>query len=134
MMTASRCANCGVEGGVSLKMCKSCMQAKYCNAICQKTHWATHKKDCKLRAAKIRDEALFKDPPPKEDCPICFLPMPTKLTCCVSLPPATITSVPIHDFATANEEFCKNGYGKKLSMLWEVHLLWVRILLQKVWK
>ena len=24
----------------------------------------------------ISDDDLFKDPPPKEDCPICFLPMP----------------------------------------------------------
>jgi radical SAM protein with 4Fe4S-binding SPASM domain len=49
--------------------CKSCMQAKYCDAECQKKHWATHKADCKRRAAELRDEALFKDPPPKEDCP-----------------------------------------------------------------
>jgi TPR repeat protein len=62
-----------------------------------------HKKDCKLRVAELRDEALFKDPPPKEECPICFLPMPAHLICCVSLPPATISSVPIADFAKANE-------------------------------
>jgi TPR repeat protein len=37
-----------------------------------------------------------------EDCPICFLPMPVTLICCVSLPPANISSVPIYDFATAN--------------------------------
>jgi hypothetical protein len=49
------------------------------------------------------DEALFKDPPSKEDCPICFLPMPVKLICCVSLPPATIESVPIYDFANVND-------------------------------
>ena len=63
------------------------------------------KKECKLRAAELRDEALFKDPPPKEDCPICFLPMPNKLISCMSLPPATIMSVPIYDYAEANEEF-----------------------------
>ena len=66
------------------------MSVKYCNAVCQK-----------LRAAELRDEALFKDPPPKEDCPICFLPMPTELICCLSLPPATIASVPIYDFFIA---------------------------------
>ena len=80
------------------------MLVKYCNALCQKKHWSTHKKDCKLRAAELHDEALFKDPPPKEDCPICFLPMPVKIVSCVSLPPATIFSVPIYDFAMANEE------------------------------
>jgi hypothetical protein len=66
-----------------------------------------HKKDCKRRAAELRDEALFKDPPPKEDCPICFLPMPKKMICCFSLPPATVSSVPIYDFAIANEELAK---------------------------
>jgi tetratricopeptide (TPR) repeat protein len=93
-----------MEGGVSLKICKPCMGVKYCNAICQRKHWPTHKKDCKRRVAELRDEALFKDPPPKEDCPICFLPMPNKLICCASLPPATLSSVPIYDFAVANEE------------------------------
>jgi hypothetical protein len=100
------CADCGgVAGeGISLKVCKSCMLVKYCNADCQKNHWPTHKYECKQRAAELRDEALFKDPPAKEDCPICFLPMPVKLVCCVSLPPATLTSVPIFDLAQANEE------------------------------
>ena len=103
MTTNSCCADCGVEGGASLKICKPCMQVKYCNAECQRKHWPTHKKDCKRRVAELRDEALFKDPPPKEDCPICFLPMPTKLICCLSLPPATTISVPIYDFAIENE-------------------------------
>ena len=108
-MATNCCADCGKEeeGGISLKTCKSCMQAKYCNAACQKNHWATHKKSCKQRAAEIHDEALFKDPPPKEDCPICFLPMPVKLICCVSLLPATVSSVPIYDFAEANEGLVK---------------------------
>jgi len=97
------CADCGEEGGVSLKTCKSCMLVKYCNANCQRNHWPTHKQECKRRAAELRDEALFKDPPDKEDCPICFLPMPTKIISCVSLPPANITSVPIHDCAEAKQ-------------------------------
>ena len=39
------CAECGEEGSVSLKTCKSCLQAKYCNAECQ------HKSSllCRLR-------------------------------------------------------------------------------------
>jgi hypothetical protein len=76
-MTTSCCAECGKEegdGGVSLKACKSCMQVRYCNAACQHKNWPAHKIACKLRAAELRDEALFKDPPAKEDCPICFLP------------------------------------------------------------
>ena len=102
---AQCCAECGKEGGVSLKTCKACMSVKYCNASCQHKHWPKHKIPCKERAAELRDEALFKDPPPKEDCPICFIPMPSKLICCISLPPATISSVPISDFAKANTEY-----------------------------
>ena len=99
---ASCCAECNEEGGASLKICKACTSVKYCNAMCQKNHWSKHKKVCKQRAAELRDEALFKDPPPKEECEICFLPMPTKLITCMSLPPATILSVPIYDFAIDN--------------------------------
>jgi TPR repeat protein len=111
MMTATCCADCGTEegGGVSLKACKSCKHVKYCNAKCQRNHWPTHKQICKQRAAELRDEALFRDPPAMEDCPICFLPMPTDLIFCISLPPATISSVPIRDFAEANKEFAHKG-------------------------
>ncbi|KAL7529179.1 hypothetical protein ACHAXR_002832 [Thalassiosira sp. AJA248-18] len=49
---------------------------KYCNLTCQKAHRPKHIKQCKKRAAEIFDEALFKTPPPKEDCPICFLRLP----------------------------------------------------------
>ena len=101
------------EGAVSLKACKACMHARYCSAACQRNHWPKHKTACKLRAAELRDEALFKDPPAKEECPICFLPMPVQLICCVSLPPATVSSVPIYNFAKANEELARmdtDGY------------------------
>ena len=107
--TTHCCAECGEEGGVSLKACKACMLVRYCNANCQRNHWPEHKKICKLRAAELHDEALFKDPPAKEDCPICFLPMPVKLITCMSLPPATISSVPIRDYAlTSENENLKN--------------------------
>ena len=107
--TAHCCAECGKEGGATLKVCKSCMVAKYCNANCQRNHWPTHKKECKLRAAELCDEALFKVPPAKEDCPICFLPMPLLLISCMSLPTATISSIPIYEFAEANEELAKKA-------------------------
>ena len=42
--------------------------------------------------------------PAKEDGPICFLPMPTKLISCMTLSPATILSVPIYDYEVTNEE------------------------------
>ena len=31
-------------------------------------------------ADRLRDEFLFKEPPPKDDCPICFVPMPSAYT------------------------------------------------------
>jgi tetratricopeptide (TPR) repeat protein len=71
-----------------------------------------HNIPCRQRAAELCEEALFKDPPPKEDCPICFLPMPVQLICCISLPSATITSVPIYDFATANTELATEPMEK----------------------
>jgi hypothetical protein len=49
-----------------------------------------HKIVCKRGAAELRDGALFKDPPAKDERPICFLPMPVKLICSISLSPATI--------------------------------------------
>ena len=103
------CGECGKDGGVSLKTCKSCRLVKYCNAECQHKHWSKHKIECKRRAAELHDEALFKEPPAKEECPICFLPMPSKLICCVSLPIATITSVPIFDFSEANTELANKA-------------------------
>ena len=109
MTTNACCAECGEEDAGSLKTCKACMHVRYCSAACQRNHWPKHKIPCKLRAAELRDEALFKDPPPKEDCPICFLPMPIKLICCMSLPPATASSVPTYDFAISNEELAKKS-------------------------
>lgn len=50
-----------------------------------------HKKECRKRAAEVHDEKLFKQPPPPEDCPICFLPAPmhvipsTFKSCCGKL-------------------------------------------------
>jgi len=77
----SICANCGKEGANNI--CNKCQQVKYCNAVCKKVHKKKHKKDCgehqrlaAERAAELHDIELFKPPPPKEDCPICFLRMP----------------------------------------------------------
>ena len=71
----ARCAECG-KGGTGLKTCKSCKNIKYCSMTCQRLNWPSHKKECKLHATKLHDKSLFKQPPPKDDCPICFLPMP----------------------------------------------------------
>jgi len=85
----SVCANCGKEGANNV--CNKCKQVKYCNAVCKKVHKKKHKKQCEeyiklatekhneeLRiAAELHDKKLFRQPPPKEDCPICFLRMPS---------------------------------------------------------
>jgi len=81
-----KCANCGKDGD-GLKLCNACKEVRYCSVACQKNHRPKHKKHCKKRAAELHDEALFREPPPKEDCPICFLPLPRQtqtsyLTCC----------------------------------------------------
>ena len=49
---------------------------------CQKEHRPQHKKECKKRAAELRDEILFKQPESSYlgDCPICCLPLPIDLT------------------------------------------------------
>ena len=85
------CANCGKEG-THLNKCNKCKAATYCNASCKKKHRSKHKKECerrvaglheeelkrKRREAELHDEQLFKrPPPPKGDCPICMLLLPS---------------------------------------------------------
>ena len=88
----SVCANCGKEGSSdNMNTCNKCKQVKYCNAVCKKVHKKKHKKECEeyvrlaaekhdeeLRlAAEKHDIELFKEPLSAEDCPICFLRLPT---------------------------------------------------------
>ena len=120
-ISVSKCAECNKVSD-SLKKCGGCNQVKYCNSICQRSHWSKHKKECRQLAvssgndsdntsaenigsmklsdnelmtlcsiieqmviiyeneneklSSISDDELFRDPPPREDCPICMLPMP----------------------------------------------------------
>ena len=78
--TVAICANCGKgeECSGDLKSCTACKMVKYCNRDCQIAHRPQHKKACKKRAAELYDEELFREHPPPEDCPICFLPLPTE--------------------------------------------------------
>jgi TPR repeat protein len=59
-----------------MNACNKCDLVAYCNAACKKKHRSRHKKKCEKRAAELHDKALFKEPPPRDDCPICFLPLP----------------------------------------------------------
>ena len=70
-----KCACCGKEGS-DLNICNKCKAVKYCNAACKKKHRTKHKKKCERRVAELHDIELFKQPPPREDCPICMLPLP----------------------------------------------------------
>jgi hypothetical protein len=77
------CANCGKEGTDITNTCNKCNQVKYCNAACKKKHRRKHKKQCEEHirlaaehAAALHDIELFKQPPPAEDCPICFVRLP----------------------------------------------------------
>mmetsp|Transcript_5572 Transcript_5572/g.8330 ORF Transcript_5572/g.8330 Transcript_5572/m.8330 type:complete len:296 (+) Transcript_5572:165-1052(+) len=73
------CATCGIAefDEIKLKKCTVCDLARYCGVKCQKEHRPQHKKECKKRAAELRDEILFKQPESSYlgDCPICFLPL-----------------------------------------------------------
>jgi len=91
----SVCANCGKEGSDVTNTCNKCKGVMYCNAACKKKHRHKHKKDCERRVAELHDEKLFKQPPQKEDCPICFLRMPS------------LTSVQVY-MACCGKEIC-NG-------------------------
>ena len=83
----SKCAACG-KAGDDLKECNRCKLVKYCNAACKKKHRSKHKKKCKKRVAELHDEALFKQPPPRDECDICMLTFLTRVkeqryqTCC----------------------------------------------------
>mmetsp|Transcript_6540 Transcript_6540/g.8413 ORF Transcript_6540/g.8413 Transcript_6540/m.8413 type:complete len:297 (+) Transcript_6540:69-959(+) len=72
---STQCAACGKSSN-DLKTCNACKLVKYCNVTCQKAHRPKHKTACKHRAAELHEKALFSPPPPKQDCPICCLPLP----------------------------------------------------------
>ena len=112
------CANCGKEGSSNnMNTCNKCKMVKYCNAICKKVHKKKHKKDCEeyqrlaaerrndelRRAAELHDKELFKQPPPKEDCPICFVRLPSLETswryqsCCGKIICSGCLHAPVYD-------------------------------------
>ena len=125
------CANCGNESSDVTNICNKCKKVKYCNAACKKRHRHKHKKECeehvKLaaeRAAKLHDEELFKQPPPAEDCPICFQQLPLLnptgkkyYACCGKVICSGCTHAPVYD-NQGNEvdnqkcPFCRTPFPK----------------------
>ena len=105
------CANCGKEGDDNMNTCNKCKQVKYCNAVCKKVHKKKHKKKCEEHVrlvadhtAKLHDIELFKQQPPQEeDCPICFLRLPTLgtgskyQTCCGKVICSGCVYAPVYD-------------------------------------
>ena len=107
-IVVSVCANCGKEDANNI--CNKCKQVKYCNAACKKKHRHKHKNDCEEHvriatenAAKLHDEKLFKQPPPDEDCPICFQQLPLLhtgwkyKTCCGKVICSGCSYAPVYD-------------------------------------
>ena len=104
------CANCGKEGEDVDNICNKCEQVKFCNASCKKKHSHKHKKECEEhirlaaeRATELHDKELFKQPPPADDCPICFVPLPTMTTgwryqsCCGKVICSGCVYAPVYD-------------------------------------
>jgi len=101
--SVSTCANCGKEGDDVDNICNKCKLVKYCNAACKKKHRHKHKKQCERRVAELHDKELFKQPPPKDDCPICFLRIPSISTgrryndCCGKVICSGCAHAPVYD-------------------------------------
>jgi len=101
----SLCANCGKgeEVGSDLKTCTACKSIKYCSRDCQIAHRPQHKKECKKKAKELHDEKLFKQPPPKEDCPICMIQLPILesgrmfMACCGKIICISCIHAPVYD-------------------------------------
>jgi len=100
----SVCASCGKEGDSNnMNICNKCKQVKYCNAVCKKKHRHKHKKECERSVAELHDIELFKQPPTKEDCPICFQRLPVLntgyryQTCCGKVICSGCIHAPVYD-------------------------------------
>ena len=75
------CAACGKEGEEdNMNICNKCKTVHYCNVACKKKHKSKHNKKCDRRVAELHEEALFSEPPLREECPICMLPLPLDTT------------------------------------------------------
>ena len=137
-MSSNICANCGKEGADVTNTCNKCKEVMYCNAACKKKHRHKHKKQCERRVAELHDEKLFKQPPPEEDCPICFILLPTLRTgyrymsCCGKTICSGCMHAPIYDDQgneVDNEKcpFCRTPLKLK-NLLKEIKKEWKKVM------
>jgi len=122
------CANCGKEGSEVTNTCNKCKEVMYCNAACKKRHRHKHKKECERRVAELHDEKLFKQPPPMEDCPICFLRLPslmsgsTYMACCGKMICCGCVYAPVYDHegSVIPEKtcpFCRTKFPRRINRI-----------------
>jgi len=122
----SMCANCGKEGDDVNNKCNKCKQVKYCNAACKKKHRSKHKKQCERYVAELHKKELFKQPPPLEDCPICFTRIPLLETgsyyyaCCGRTICSGCIQAPVYDnqgntVAEKKCAFCRTPFPKSVK-------------------
>jgi hypothetical protein len=73
-------ANFGKAESREIKL-EECVACKLdCGKDCQVAHHLQPENASKKQAAEIYEEALFRQPPKRDDCPICFLMLPTFLS------------------------------------------------------
>jgi hypothetical protein len=65
--------------GSSLKACTGCNLVKYCNRSCHVAPRTAHEQAFKKCLAELFDKKLFKQPPPNEECHICYLRLPIEV-------------------------------------------------------
>lgn len=103
------CSACGKTGVANqdLKQCNGCKCVWYCGAACQKAHWKSHKKECKLIGLIVKKHAKSGSPPQKpdsgndverdgdavlfaqptrDDCDICMRALPIEVSLCTYMP------------------------------------------------
>ena len=53
-----QCSGCGRARQLQeqFKKCSGCEKVRYCVRECQMQHWKEHKKDCKVKASKKKEE------------------------------------------------------------------------------
>ena len=107
-------------GGASLKICKSCMLSNIATPNANTSIGRSIRNSANNMLPSCAMRLSSRTRRPRRTVPFCFLPMPVKLICCMTHPPATISSVPIHNYAMSNERLATEPMEKYYS--WEDYL------------